>query len=458
MEQALISINLAIFIYFISILLWYTTTLVLSLPILIKHRTIEAFAHVDTLVKTSQIPVALLIPVFNGHRHINNAIYSVLNNDYPNIELIVVNDGSTDETLEGLKKTFKLKPMPIPATGNIHAEPVKQHYQSSQFPNLWVVDKEHGPNNNGADSHNAALNITTAPIVITFDSDTIMEPNAIRQMLFYFLSHKHCLSVGGAVYVLNGNSVKNGRLLSQNIPRTLVPAIQWLEYLRSFTFGRTGLNPMNGALFYPGAFTLFETKMLRELGGFDATNFSYDAEITINIQHFSRQHHYPTHVRYCADAIAWTHVPETLKTFWNQRNRWQRGMLLSAYLHKSMLFNPRYGSVGLLTFPCYILYEILGPVVECIAYLAGLASVYFGLVTWIDLLWAILFSYGAITIFSILALFFNTLVFETRASQRWITSIGISLVEFFGFRQFRAVCCFVSTLEFVFNKIRGKRL
>ena len=318
LEQFFFYLNLFILLYYISILIWYSAYLFISMPLLIRNRNEAVFGNIDFLMQRSSIPVAISMPVYNEEKRAFNAIYSVLNSDYKNVQAIIVNDGSTDRTLEMLIDEFDLKPLPINIDEVLPTAKIKTYYQSSKFPNLHVIDKEHGKNGNGADSHNTVLNVTTAPLIITFDADTIVEPNAITKILFHFFSIKHCIAVGGAIYVLNGNKVHNGRLESQEISSNFIPAIQWLEYLRSFTFGRTALNPFGGALCYPGAFTLFETKALKDLGGFDSTNFSYDAEITIKLHQAMRDRHYPTKVSYCADAIAWTTVPDTLKSYWNQ--------------------------------------------------------------------------------------------------------------------------------------------
>ncbi|OGV47923.1 MAG: hypothetical protein A3F46_05820, partial [Legionellales bacterium RIFCSPHIGHO2_12_FULL_42_9] len=341
----------------------------------------------------------------------------------------------------------------------LQSSAIRHYYQSKRYENVVVIDKEHGPAGNGADCHNAGLNATTTPVMMTLDADTVLETDAIMLILYGYLSHKHCISAGGNIYILNGNQVKQGCLVTKTMPQKFIPALQCVEYLRSFTYGRAGLNSLSGALCYPGAFTLFETKAIKEFGGFDASNFSYDAEISLRFHHKMRQLKYPTHVRFISNAGAWTNVPNTLKSYWGQRNRWQRGMLLSACKHISLLFNPKYGIVGLFTFPAYVFFEVFGPVIEFIAYLLLILSAFIGAVSWSVIAWYLLLAWGYIILLTMGSLYLSLISYNTfHQFTTLIRVLWLATLEMLGFRQFRAFCCFYSTLEFIVNRLRGKSL
>ncbi|MDX2346296.1 MAG: glycosyltransferase family 2 protein, partial [Legionella sp.] len=288
------------------------------------------------------------------------------------------------------------------------------------------------------------------------DADTILEKDAISFVLYDFLSSEHCLAVGGSLYLLNGNQVKNGKLLTKRMPQKLVPAMQSIEYLRSFSYGRVGLNQMSGALCYPGAFTLFETEALREFGGFDTNNFSFDAEVILKFHHKMRQLHYPTSVRFSVNAHAWTLAPDTLGAYWIQRNHWQRGMLLSAFKHITMFLNPKYGFIGLVTFPCYLLFEIAGPCVEFIAYCLLILSLIFHIVPLSLIAWYVFLAWGGLILLTLGVFYLN--IITSHRFYRFsdlIRSLGLTTFEWFGFRQFKAACCFFGTLHFFWTQLKS---
>lgn len=459
METVVLYIGIMTLIYFAALASWYTLLMLAAVPDIISNYHEEKYGNLDQLMNKCSVPLSIIIPAFNEEKRILNSLYSILQSTYKNIRIIVVNDGSTDETLNILISELSLIEVPPVINQILPTSAIRHYYQSQRYENVMVIDKEHGPAGNGADCHNAGLNATTTPIIMTVDADTVLEPEAIMHILYGFLSHRHCISNGGSVYILNGNHVQNGQLVTKEMPNAFIPALQCIEYLRSFTYGRAGLNGFSGALCYPGAFTLFETKAIKEFGGFDANNYSYDAEITIRLHHKMRQLKYPTYVRFVSNARAWTTVPDTLKAYWGQRNRWQRGMLLSACKHLSMLFNPKYGIVGLVSFPAYVFFEIFAPVIEFISYIILGLVLLLHMAAWPVIGWYLLLAWGYITLLTIATFYLSLITFNTfhRLSDL-IRVLRLVTLEMFGFRQFRAFCCFYSTVQFMVNRLLGKSL
>lgn len=446
-------INMLIVFYYILLLVWYASTLILSYPEIIKMHYETDDGHIDRLMQNSTIPVSIIISAFNEESRILNTIYSVLNNQYKNVTIFIVNDGSTDETLSLLKNELSLYEIPPVINQQLATSQLRHYYQSKQYSNVFVIDKEHGLFNNPADSHNLSLNAVSSPVVMTLDADTVLEVDAIETALYTLLSNNHCVAVGGSIYILNENSVDRGRMLTRNMPKKFILALQCIEYLRSFTYGRAGLNRLSGALCYPGAFTLFETQAIKEFGGFDRKNCSFDAEITLKFHHRMRSLNYPTFLRFSANAIGWTVVPDNLRSYWRQRNFWQRGMLLSAVKHMGMFFNPRYGIVGMISFPAFVLFEVFGPVVEFFSYFLFGISLILGIINWSEMGWYLLWAWGSLLLLTMGSLYLSLLT--TPVFNRFSDTLRVLwyvTLEMFWFRQFKAACCSWATLQFLWNR------
>ena len=193
MITLILYINIAILVYFFSLSIWYTLILFTAFPDLIKEYKQTEYGHLDQLMQHCTIPLSIIIPAFNEKMRIINSIYSILQSTYTNVNIIVVNDGSTDDTLNILINEFSLYEVPPVIRQSIPTQPIRQYYQSSRYKNLVVLDKLHSPTNNGADSDNAGLNAAVTPIVMTLDADTILEPTALEQMVYCYLSHKQCI-------------------------------------------------------------------------------------------------------------------------------------------------------------------------------------------------------------------------------------------------------------------------
>lgn len=452
--------TLVILVYYLILSIWYTLLLILSFPEVIKKFQEAIYGNIPRFInELALIPITIVTPAFNETSRIMAMLQSILNSDYKNVRCIIVNDGSTDGMIPFLMETLQLYEVPLIIKQTIPTYPIKHYYQSALFPNVSVLDKEHSPFNCGADSLNAGLNACQTPIMLTVDADTVLEPEALSRMLFTFLAKQHCVVVSGSIYVLNENILENGRLLTTRLPRKFVSAVQSLEYLRSFLYGRAGLNVIGGAMCYPGAFTLFETHCLREMGGFDQENFAYDAEIITKLHHFMRKNRYPYNINHSPNAFSWTEVPATAKSFWSQRDKWHRGMWRSSLRHIIMFMNPRYGIIGLLGFPTYILFEILGPVIEFISYFLFIIAYLIGAINATVLCWFLILAWGFLAYVTVAMIFLNRITFnkynKTRDSFR---AILLTFLEMTWFRQFRAACCFRATIRYFFFRLQGRPL
>ncbi|MBA2648686.1 MAG: glycosyltransferase [Legionella sp.] len=406
------------------------------------------------------LPITIVTPFYNEKNRILNMIYSCLNSDYKNINFILVNDGSTDNTMDILCQEFDLYEIPLIIKQRFKTSLVKHCYRSRKFSNITVMDKEHGPYGNGADCNNVGLNACQTPIMLTIDADAILEANALTELVYNFISQTSCIAVSGSVYVLNGSIIEKGKIIETKLPRSFVGAAQSIEYIRSFSYGRMGYNVFGGAICFPGAFTLFETEALYEVGGFDTVNFAYDAEIISKLHSYMGAHNFPYTITHTGSAFCWTEVPGTLKSFWNQRIKWQRGMWRGVFLHKHLFFNPKFGMVGIIGFPCYVFFEVLGPVVETFSYVLSILNYFFGDTDLNVLIWPfILLSISFQVVITTATLFLNMISFNKLYRLKDNARlIWVSLAEIFWFRQFRALSCTVGTILYVFNRIRGKPL
>lgn len=461
MSEILYIIGLFLFAYFATVWFGYTVFLLLTIAKILNvfDETIynDIIASID---EHAYLPITTITPAYNEKHRIKNMVNSVLNSNYKNIQMIIVNDGSTDETLQFLIDTYSLKPIQPAFTQTIKTGQVKEYFLSSTIP-LIVIDKEHSPfANSGADCINAGLNACRTPLFLTLDSDTTVEPEAISRMLFLFLTTPHCIAIGGNIHIPNhlhtDPNDENGR---QAIPRNITLATQVVEYLRSFLYGHEGWTRLGGALCHAGAFTLLEKRAVMEVGAYDSYNFSYDAEIITKLHYYMRKNKYPYAIAYASNALAWAESPATLKALWRQRNYWQRGLLRCLALHWRMLFNPRYGRVGLVGFPVFIFYEIAGPVIEGFAYITGVIALFFQLVNYTVLVWLLCWSLGSLLFITTACMLISTMTYNKYSKKSDVFKLFfIALIEFFFYRAFRSLCCFIGLFHYLYNRIRGKAL
>jgi cellulose synthase/poly-beta-1,6-N-acetylglucosamine synthase-like glycosyltransferase len=306
-------------------------------------------------------------------------------------------------------------------------------YRSRTRSRLLVLDKENGGK---ADSLNAAINASRFPLVIAVDADTLIEPDALLRLTRPFLLGRQIAAVGGTVRVANNCTVKDGRVTDARVPRRLLPGIQVVEYLRAFLFGRLGWNRLGGNLIISGAFGLFRKDYVAAIGGYRTTSIVEDLDLVIRLHGYLRAHRIRYVMPFIPDPVAWTEVPESAKILARQRERWHRGLIAAMWQYKWMLFNPRYGRVGLLAMPFYAFGEMLAPLIEVMGYIVTILGLSAGMV---DLSFALLFilvAWGYGMLLSIWAVVLEEVSFRRyrRFSDLLLLLLYASL-ENFGYRQ-----------------------
>jgi len=454
----IVYINFLILCYFIASSLFYTLLLFGCIPGIYKHFTYSEYAKTDVLLNSNVLPpVTVSIAFYNEEENIIHAVESALNSTYPNLYIFLINDVSTDRSMELLKEYYDLMEVPVIIEYKIKTTPVKKTYVSRKHPNLMVFDKER--NGGTGDSSNIAVNACFTPYFITLDADSILKENAISEFMFDAITQDHITAVGGGVYILNGCQFQEEKLKSSVLSNKFVPLIQSVEYIRSHLFARTGWNVLGGAMGYSGTATFYDRNAVIKVGGFDNQNFAQDIEIIIHMHSYMHKNHIPYKVSFNPAAIVWTDVPRTFKEFAKQRDKWTRGILRSALKHWNLFFNPRYKIQGLLGYPAYILLEVLAPWIEFTAYISLPISYVLGIFTPYTTFLYIILAWGFISYITVANMVINLVTFNCYKKLNDIVLIFVlTAFETFGFRQYRVLISVYGTIHYFINRLRGRPL
>lgn len=381
--------------------------------------------------------ISILAPAYNEEATIGESVTALLALHYANLELVVINDGSPDRTLEVLKDRFDLVPIHTIVWKRIETKPVRGLYRSRTHPNLLVVDKVNGGK---ADALNVGLNLATGDLVCVIDADTIVDADALQRLARPFLSQQDVIATGGTIRIANGSEIAGGRVVDPRAPRGFVAGLQVVEYFRAFIFGRLGWNLIGGNLIISGAFGLFRRDGVIAAGGYTHDTVGEDMELVMKLRRQAYEAGRRHAVLFVPDAVAWTECPESLRVLGRQRDRWHRGLADVLWRHRRMCFNPRYGVVGLWCYPYFIFVELLAPVVEVLGWIGLVLGVVAGL---INPPFALLFfavAYGIGMVLSVYALLLEEWSFSryTRVSDR-LRLLGFLLLESFGYRQLTVI-------------------
>lgn len=367
--------------------LWYTFLLNSFFFLLLILATPQLFAHwrlasEDLLTRSftsSAAPrVSVVVPAHNEAVTIVDSLRSLLTLHYPYFEVVLVNDGSTDDTLQRLIDAYDLYEIPQAVMRRLRTERVRACYRSRTWSKLLVLDKENGGK---ADALNVGLDAARFPFALVCDADTLIEPDALLRLTRPFLFDQKIAAVGGTIRVVNGCTVRDGRVAEARVDGRWLAGVQTVEYLRAFLFGRLGWNLLGGNLIISGAFGLFRRQYLMEILGYSTGTVTEDFELIVRLQRFLREKAIDAKVTFVPDPVAWTEVPTSVRVLGRQRERWHRGLIATLVRHRRTIFNPHYGPTGLIGMPYFLLGEMVAPIVEAAGLLLTFAGTLLGLLS-----------------------------------------------------------------------------
>ncbi|MFT4412412.1 glycosyltransferase family 2 protein [Fredinandcohnia humi] len=441
LKEVLFLTNFLIFFYVVIVDTFYLVLLILSLKQLrlyLQRKKYNKYEYEEISTSYLTPPVSILVPAYNEEKTIIKSMISFLNIQYPEYEVIIINDGSNDQTLDKLIEHFKLVRTNQPYRKQLHTEEIKDIYYSIQFPQLKVIDKINGGK---ADALNAGLNLSSYPYFCAVDADSVLEHDALIKTMKPFMEGIDDVIVcGGIVRIAKGCKISNGRVTEVGLPRNLIALHQVIEYLRSFLMGRLGFSAINNLLIVSGAFGVFRKKEVLYINGYKTDTIGEDMELVIRLQRYLYDEKKSSKVLFLPDPVCWTEAPSSLKDLYKQRSRWHLGLLQCLWEHKRAIFNPTYKFMGIFALPYFLFVELLGPTIELVGFILLLVGLYFDFVS---IPFAILFF-----IFTLLFGIFLSLsaVFMEEYSLRRYPKIKdlfiltlCSFVENFWYRQLNAV-------------------
>lgn len=451
-ESAVFYAQAVVLLYFLVVNAFLAVLLTSSALEMRRHRLTVWNELRERLLGSSVAPrISVLAPAYNEAKTVSESLSSLLTLRYPDLEVVLINDGSSDDMLTVLVRNFDLVAVHPIFCRRVRSEAIRGIYRSRTNPGLVVVDKENGGK---ADALNAGLNVATGELICAIDADTIIDSEALLCMVRPFLVGDQVIAAGGTIRVVNGSQVSNGRVVAAHAPRSLLAGVQAVEYLRAFLTGRLGWNRMGGNLIISGAFGLFRREPIIDAGGYEHATVGEDMELVARLRRRSAEDGSPGTVAFIPDPVAWTEVPESLRVLGRQRDRWHRGLADVLWRHRRALLNPRYRSLGLVALPYFTFIELFAPVVEA----AGLLGLVVGVAS------------GAIDIGAFAALFFLlayglglVMTVFTFALDEWnyraygglgerLRLLGFALIEPLGYRQMSVVW----RLRGLVNYLRGR--
>jgi cellulose synthase/poly-beta-1,6-N-acetylglucosamine synthase-like glycosyltransferase len=377
--------------------------------------------------------ISLIVPAYNEEAGIAASVRSMLQLTYGEFEIIVVNDGSRDGTLDVLRREFELQPFPEAVNPRLATETIRAVYRSRLHPALRVVDKDNGGK---ADALNAGINVARHGLFCGVDADSLLARDSLQRVSRPFLRDARMVATGGTVRVANGCVVEAGMLTRVGLPRNPWALFQVVEYLRAFLFGRVGWSQIGGMLIISGAFGLFRTDVVVRAGGYKRKSIGEDMELVVRLHRMLRAEGTPYRIEFVPDPVCWTEVPEDRRTLANQRIRWQRGLAESLAPHWRLMLGRRGGTPGWIAYPFMVLFEWLGPLVELGGYAFMAIAWATGMVSWEAFTLFLFAAVGLGILLSTSGLLLEEMAFHVypRLSQLALLAVVV-VVENFGYRQ-----------------------
>jgi cellulose synthase/poly-beta-1,6-N-acetylglucosamine synthase-like glycosyltransferase len=437
-SQLLEWIGYGILAYFILMQAYIAYLGARSALVLRRTQHLGRFGRITEMLSSRTTPpVSIVIPAYNEEAGIVEAVRSMSLVRYPRIEIVVINDGSTDRTLEALIVAFGLEKVAIPYRPDVPAEPIRAFYRGRGAVDITVLDKENGGR---ADALNAGLNVARYPYALCTDADVIFDADCLmRAMQRVVEDRERTVAVGGNVRPLNGSRVDLGHLIGATVPKGLVARMQVLEYVRTFLAARPAWSELNALPLISGAFGVWKRSAVIAAGGFTKGHMGEDMDLTMRLHRHHADRGIPYRIVYEPSAVIWTEVPETLRVLRRQRIRWHRGLMRAVRDFMPMTFNPRYRRVGLLTWPAMVLFEYMAPVVEAAGWVVLPIALATGALNLASIGWLALIAFGMGLMNSLVALLLDESYGYFNSPADTSRLLVMALIENFGMRQLTVV-------------------
>jgi cellulose synthase/poly-beta-1,6-N-acetylglucosamine synthase-like glycosyltransferase len=380
MSLAIQVIALIIIVYMSSVGFIYVVLFAIAGPRVKRESKLNRKEQIEGIsINKDTFPVSVLIPAFNEEVGIISTVRSMLGLDYPQFEVIVIDDGSNDTTSEKVIKQFKMEKIDLAMRMYVSTKLIKSAYQSSNYPHLFLVQKENGGK---ADALNAGINFSRYPYFSAVDGDSILDRDALLKTMKPIIdSNGLVTATGGTVRIANGSTINHSEVEKISLPKQPLVIMQIIEYFRAFLIGRLGLSRMNILLIISGAFGVFEKSRVIKVGGYNSKTVGEDMELIVRMHRSIKDEKSDQRIEYIQDPVCWTEAPSTLASLRSQRKRWQRGLAETLWIHRKMMFNPKYKGIGLFSMPYYLFVELLSSVFELIGYFVIIFGVLFSFIS-----------------------------------------------------------------------------
>ncbi|GAB2760541.1 glycosyltransferase family 2 protein [Salinimicrobium soli] len=448
--------NYLILLFAVTVMTSYLILAAISGVSLKSYLRRNKFVNYNALLALDSAPhVSLIAPAYNEGRTIQENVRSLLSINYNNFDVIVVNDGSKDNSIPLLIEKFDLVLSDRKYHPQIPTKEVKAIYVSSNpaYSRLIVVDKENGGK---ADALNTGINISKNPYLVCIDVDCIMDKDVLLKLAKPYMeqSGTRTIATGGVVRIANSCVIKSGKLMEVRAPEKMLARIQVIEYLRAFILGRMAWSKLDGLLIISGAFGMFDREIAVACGGYDTKTVGEDMELIVRMRRYMIERKEPYSVQYIPDPLCWTEAPETYKILRKQRSRWMRGTIETLFTHRKMLLNPKYKTLGLLSYPYWLFFEYYAPIVEVSGLLITILLVVLGILSWKFFFLFLLFVYAFAVMFSMMALYTEESTYRRykTLSDHW-KLVMAALLEPIIFHPFTVYAAIIGNWE----KIRGNK-
>ncbi|GAA4296447.1 glycosyltransferase [Nibribacter koreensis] len=398
---------------------------------MVYYKRKNSFAEYRAILTSPLAPsVSLIAPAYNEGLTIVDNVRSLLSLHYSNFEVIIVNDGSKDDTLQKMIDVYELEKVEFAVHERLATKPIRGVYKSTNnaYSKLVVVDKVNGGK---ADALNVGINVSAQRLITCIDVDCVLDQNSILKMVKPFIETEHpTIATGGVIRIANSCEIEDGRLVKVHAPESFLARIQVLEYTRAFLLGRMGWSRIDGLLLISGAFGLFDKEVVIAAGGYNHNTVGEDMELIVRMRRYMKERKLKYHVHFIPDPLCWTEAPASLKILGRQRNRWTRGTIETLLYHKKMFFNPRYGVLGLVSYPYWFFFEWLAPLIEAGGLLYLLLAAIMGWLNWPFFLLLLVSVYTFAVMVSFMAILFDELSYYQYSDRKDIFKLmGTALLE-----------------------------